>query len=71
MSDKKKPKVVTDWEIDTISLVDHCPYCGVRDTEKPAKHPYTGEQCYHPTRLGGPLSRPVKGKTNARIKKSI
>jgi len=49
------PRKLENIEIHSVSLVSHCPYCGSDNFEKSAKHPHTGEQCYHPTRLGGPL----------------
>lgn len=38
-------------QIDSVSVIDHCIYCGARDLSVPGTHPITGLECTHPTRV--------------------
>lgn len=49
-----------DIQVESISLVNDCPYCGTSDWDKVGKHPHTGEDCFHPTKIGGPLNKEKK-----------
>jgi len=44
--DMPEPRKLTNLEIHSVSLIDHCPDCGAKDTSKPVKHDYG--TCYHP-----------------------
>lgn len=56
MTGEKKTRLCAGGELEglrivSVSLVDHCIYCGSKDLDKPGVHPRTGKACNHPTKL--------------------